>query len=265
MDLSHLKVLVTGGGGGGVGAGVCQALDNFGATLIINELTIEKAVEASKLYKKAIPVQADLRSAEEVEKMFSEIKEKAGNINGLVNNAGVGLAKPVHEVEESEFDRTYGVNIRGTWLVTKYFVKQLLDNKIKGNIVNISSIHGFASQPNYSIYASTKSAIEGFTKAMAYELGGYGIRSNAIGPGLVHAEQNYELFKAFTSDPEKYEEDFIENQQALNHLIQPIDCGNTVAFLLSELSRSITGQVIYVDAGKTIMLCNREFTTYKER
>ena len=259
MDLSHLKVLVTGGGGIGVGAGVCEALDNFGATLIINELTKKKAVKAARKYKNAIPIKADIRDGKAVEKMFKKIRKKVGLINGLVNNAGVGLSKEVQEIEEAEFDNVYGVNIRGAWLVTKYFVQQLLDNNTAGNIVNISSVHGFASQPKYSTYASTKSAIEGFTRAIAYELGKHNIRCNCIGPGMVHAEQNYDLIKTWAPDPHKWVQDFVDNQQVLHHFIEPVDCGNMAAFLLSDLSRSVTGQTIYVDAGKTIMLFNRDY------
>jgi len=259
MDLSHLKVLVTGGAGIGVGGGVCQALDEFGASIIVNDVNESKAIEAAKKYKNAIPIKADIGKEVEVEAMFQQIQSKVGVVNGLVNNAGVGLSKAVHLIEEEEFDNVYNVNIKGAWLVTKHFVKQLLANKQAGNIVNISSVHGFASQPNYSTYASTKSAIEGFTRATAYELGKYNIRCNAIGPGMVHAEQNYDLIKTWTSDPKKWVQDFVDNQQALHHFIKPIDCGYTAAFLLSHLSRSITGQVIYVDAGKTSMLFNREF------
>lgn len=259
MDLSHLKVLVTGGGGIGVGAGVCQALDNFGATLIINELTKKKAVKAAKKYKNAIPVKADISNEQEVEKMFKKIQKKVGVINGLVNNAGVGLSKEVHKIEVAEFDKVYGVNMKGAWLVTKYFTKQLLKHKVAGNIVNVSSVHGFASQPNYSTYASTKSAIEGFTRAIAYELGKYNIRCNCIGPGMVHAEQNYDIIKTWAADPHQWTQDFVDNQQVLHHFIEPVDCGNTAAFLLSDLSRSVTGQTVYVDAGKTIMLFNRDY------
>ena len=217
MDLSHLKVLVTGGGGVGVGAGVCQALDNFGATLIINELTFERAKEAARQYQKAFPIQADISKGDEVKSMFEQINKEVGIINGLVNNAGVGLSKAVHQITEEDFDRVYGVNIRGLWLVTKYFVKQLLDNQMSGNIVNISSVHAYSSQPNYSTYASTKSAVEGFTRAISYELGKYNIHCNAIGPGMVHAEQNYDLIKTWAPDPHQWVKDFVDNQQVLHH------------------------------------------------
>ncbi len=94
---------------------------------------------------------------------------------------------------------------------------------------------------------------------MAYELGKHDIRVNAIAPGLVHAEQNYDLIKTWADDPQKWEADFVQNQQAIPRLIQPVDCGNVAAFLLSDLSRSVTGQTIYVDAGTTIMIFGRDF------
>lgn len=255
--------MVTGGGGVGVGAGVCEALDQFGATLIINEKELEKAEQAAKKYRNAIAVQADISQETEVKKLFDEVLEKTGPINGLVNNAGVGLTKAVHEIEEWEFDRLYSVNVKGMWLVSKYFVRQLLKHGITGNIVNVSSVHGFASQPNYSTYASSKAAVEGFTRAIAFELGKHGIRCNAIGPGYVHADQNYDLIKNWADDPEQWARDFKDDQQVLNHFIEPVDCGNTAAFLLSDLSRSITGQTIYVDGGKTIMLFNRDYVEPK--
>ena len=220
---------------------------------------MKKATIAAKQYQHAYPVQADLRQPSEVEAMFATINKEVGVINGLVNNAGIGLSKPVHQIEPAEYDQVFGVNVRGTWLTAKYFVKQLLDNDLTGNIVNISSVHGLASQPNYSTYASTKAAIEGMTRALAYELGQYNIRCNAVGPGMVHAEQNLALIKNWAPDPEQWVNDFIQHQQVLHHFIEPIDCGYTIAFLLSEWSRSITGQTIYVDAGKTIMLFNQDY------
>ncbi|MEZ5042755.1 MAG: SDR family oxidoreductase [Saprospiraceae bacterium] len=259
MDLSHLKVLVTGAGGTGVGAGICQALDQFGATLIINDIDPDKAEKAAQGYTHAIAIPADISNREDLILLFDQIQAKVGPINGLVNNAGIGLSKNTHEVEGPEFDRLYQVDVRAVWEVSKHFIQQLLDHNLSGNIVNISSVHAFASQPKYAIYASAKAAVEGLTRGMAYEYGKYNIRCNAIGPGMVQSEQNYDIIKTWTDDPEQWEREFVADQQVLHHFIQPIDCGYTAAFLLSELSRSITGQTIYVDAGKTIMLFNKAF------
>jgi len=261
MNLSKSNILVTGAAGTGVGFGVCQALEEAGATIIINDLKKEKVEKAVTQFKNAIGIKADLTNVEEVEAMFEKIRTESGVIHGLVNNAGVGLTKAVHEITEEEYDNLYDVNMKAVWRVTKYFTKQLLDNETAGNIVNVSSVHAFASQPNYSTYASSKNAIEGFTRAIAYELGQYNIRCNAIAPGYVHAEQNLDLISQWSDDPKQWVEDFINKQQVLHRSIEPIDCGRTVAFLLSESSRSITGQTIYVDAGKTIMLFNKDYIT----
>jgi NAD(P)-dependent dehydrogenase (short-subunit alcohol dehydrogenase family) len=260
MNLSHLNVLVTGAGGTGVGHGICEALAGFGATLIINDIDAAKAEQAAAKYPKAIPIAADISKEEEIKRMFALIEEQVGFVNGLVNNAGVGLSREAHEVTAGEFDRLYNIDIRAVWLVSKYFVNQLLKKGEKGGIVNISSVHAFATHSKYAIYSSAKSAVEGLTRGMAYELGKHGIRVNAIGPGYVHSEQNFELISTWTDDPPQWVNDFIHHQQVSPEFIEPIDCGNTAAFLLSDLSRSITGQTIYVDRGTTIMLMNRDFT-----
>ena len=259
VDLSPMRVLITGGGGTGVGGGICQALAACGAKLIINDIDKEKAEEAAHRYPGAFPVVGDVSKGEEVNAMFSEVNKRHGIVNGLVNNAGVGLSKLAHEVEEPEFDRLYNIDIRGVWLVSRAFVRQLLPAGSNGAIVNISSVQAYGTQARYAIYCSAKSAVEGLTKGMAIELGRYGIRCNAIGPGYVEAEQNYELIRTWADDPDQWVADFVHNQQAIPSVIEPVDCGNTVAFLLSDLSRAITGQCIYVDKGTTIMLLNRDF------
>lgn len=263
MDLTDKKILVTGAGGVGVGGGVCQALVNFGATIILNEIDLEKAEAAVKKYPKAIPIAADIGDPEQVSDMFEHISKKIGVLDGLVNNAGVGLSTVAHEAREEEFDRLYDIDIKGVWRVSKAFVRQLLDAGRIGNIVNISSVNAHSTISPYAIYASAKSAVEGLTRGMAVELGPHNIRVNAIGPGLVHAEQNDELIRSWSDDPQKWVRDIVMGEQVLLHPIEPVDCGNAVAFLLSDLSRAITGQVIYVDKGTTSLLFNRFCTAPK--
>jgi len=257
MELKGKKILVTGGGGVGVGGGICQALVNFGATIVLNEINLEKAQEAAQKYPKAIPVAADIGDSEQVSVMFEHIAKEIGVLDGLVNNAGVGLSTVAHEASEEEFNRLYDIDIKGVWQVSKIFVRQLLDADHIGNIVNISSVNAHSTLSRYAIYASAKSAVEGLTRGMAVELGPHNIRVNAIGPGLVHAEQNYELIKTWSDDPQKWVRDIVMGEQVLLHPIEPVDCGNAVAFLLSDLSRAITGQTLYVDKGTTSLLFNR--------
>ncbi len=263
MNLTGKNILVTGGGGTGVGKGVCRILVERGATLILNELDLDDAKRAAKNYPGAIPVAADVSKGKEVTAMFRTIEQKAGTLHGLVNNAGIGLSKLAHKATEKEFNRLYDVDVKGIWQVSKAFVNRLIDSDQSGNIVNISSIHAHSTMARYAIYSSAKAAVEGLTRGMAVELGAHNIRVNAIAPGYVHAEQNYDLIKTWTDDPEKWEKDYIEEQQVLFRKIEPEDCGNVVVFLLSDLSKAVTGQTVYVDNGSTSLLYNYKFTEKK--
>lgn len=259
MNLTGKKVLVTGGGGTGVGKGVCNVLARCGATVLLNEREPEAAENAAKNYPGSIPVAADITNEQQVEAMFRKIEQKAGRLHGLVNNAGVGLSKLAHEVTADEFQRLYDTDIKGLWQVSRSFVNHLIEHNQPGSIVNISSVHAHSTMPRYAIYASAKSAVEGLTRGMAVELGPNNIRVNAVGPGYLHAEQNYDLIRTWTDNPDQWVNDYIKDQQVLLFQMKPDDCGNVVAFLLSDLSRAVTGQTIYVDNGTTSLLHNRFF------
>ncbi len=190
--------------------------------------------------------------------MFNQLKKDNLTLTGLVNNAGVGLNKPAHLASESEFDNLYSVDIRGLWLMSKFFVNQLISNNITGNIVNVSSVHSHSTTHGYALYASAKSAVDSLTRGMAVELGQHNIRINSLAPGYVHAEQNFDLISAWTDDPKAWVANHSENQQALQHCISNQDCGQVAAFLLSSMSCSVTGQTMYVDNGTTSMLYNND-------
>ncbi|HUF11284.1 MAG TPA: SDR family oxidoreductase [Rhodothermales bacterium] len=254
LTLDGKNILVTGGGGYGVGAGVCQAVAEAGGRLIINELDLDVAQSAADKYPGAIAIEGDVSKSEQVNRMFTTLVRQCGVLHGLVNNAGVGLNKPAHEATEEEFDRIYAIDVRGLWLVSKAFIKQLVGAKQVGHIVNIASVHAHSTNPGYAIYASAKSAVAGLTKGMALDLGKYKIRVNAVAPGYVHSEQGMGIIAQWADDAEAWIDNYRRNCQALPYLIDAVDCGYAVAFLLSDLSRSITGQTIYVDAGATSMV-----------
>jgi NAD(P)-dependent dehydrogenase (short-subunit alcohol dehydrogenase family) len=253
-SLKNRNILVTGGAGFGVGGGVCEAVVQAGGRLIINDLDGDAANAAVERFEGAIAIQGDIRDSAEVERIFNQIEAEVGVCHGLVNNAGVGLNRPAHEASEQEFDRIFGVNARGLWLVSRAFVAQLLEAEAVGHIVNVSSVHAIETNPGNAIYASTKAAVAGLTRGMALELGKHHIRVNAIAPGFVHSEQGLQIIRTWSDDPEKWVHDYRVNQQALPYFIDAVDCGNAAVFLLSDLSRSITGQTIYVDAGSTSMI-----------
>jgi len=260
IDLTGKNILVTGGAGDGLGHGICEAVDQSGGRVIVNDLTPEMAREAAHKYNNAIAIEGDISKSDDISRMFDRIKEECGMIHGVVNNAGIGLGKNAIDASESEVDRLYEVDVKGIWMVCRAFVKQLLAAGEDGNIVNISSIQSIATMHRMAIYAGLKSAVNGMTRGLAVELGQYNIRCNAIAPGLVYSEQTINMIGKWTPDPEKWIEDHKTDQQCLNFFTTARDCGNVAVFLLSDLSRSITGQTICVDNGTTSMLYNNEYT-----
>lgn len=260
IDLSGKAILITGGAGNGIASGLCEAVSKSGARLIINDKNKEALERSKSKFGDALIINADLCQEQEVKEMFDQISREKIVLGGLINNAGIGLSKVAHDVEESEYSRLFEVDVAAVWRVSKYFVNHCLAKNATGNIVNIASVHTRATQSRYALYCSAKNAVVGLTRGLACELGPLGFRVNAIGPGYVHADQNIDLIKSWTDDPLKWVEDFISDQQTLSYEVKAIDIGNTAAFLLSDLSRSITGQNIFVDAGVTSLLLNRSFT-----
>lgn len=259
IDLSNKNFLVTGGAGFGVGSGICKAIDNAGGTLIINDLSEENINKATNQYKNAIGIIADISDREQVTQLFSEIGSKLGLLHGVINNAGIGHRKPAHLTDFEDFDKIFNTNFKGAWMVSKAFALDCIKNNIKGNIVNVSSVHSFKSTNKYSLYSSAKGALNNLTRGMSIELGKYGIRCNAIAPGFVDSEYNEQAVKEWSDDPKKWMKAQIEDYQSVPKAISSLDCGNLVVYLLSEYSNSITGQIIKVDSGFTNLLYSNSF------
>ena len=268
MNMSGLltgrNILVTGAGGDGVGAGICEVAHREGARLFINDLDPKKAHAAARAISGATAMPGDISQTAEVERMFAEMAKAGVIIDGLVNNAGVGLSKKTHLASDADFDRLYGVDVRGMFFVTRAFLRQLLPAKRPGSIVNISSIHAKMTIAQYTLYAGAKAAVEGLTRGWAVELGPNQIRCNAIAPGYIHAEQNLTLIKNWAENPRAWVDEHTADQQVLPIEITPADCGNAVVFLLSDSSRCITGQTICVDCGVTIRMFPKSFVPLKD-
>jgi len=124
IDLKGKNILVTGGAGDGLGQGICEAVDEAGGRVIVNDLTLEMAKEAAEKYNNALAVEGDISKVEDVNRMFDEMKSACGTIHGVVNNAGIGLGKNAIDAEETEVDRLYEVDVKGIWMVSRAFVKQ---------------------------------------------------------------------------------------------------------------------------------------------
>jgi len=259
--LAGRRVLVTGAAGEGIGRGTCEAILEAGGSVVVHGRTRESAFAAADALDGAVAVWGDVGVGTQIDAFVEAAFAAFGGLDGLVNNAGVGLNREMLDASEDDYERLFGVDVKGTWLVTRAVGRRWRDGPGTDRaIVNVSSVNAFATFDGYGLYAAGKAAVNGLTRGMAVELGTMGIRCNAVAPGYVESEQGAVLLRSFVDDPETWVTDHIVDQQAIAEPLTRLGCGRLIAYLLSGAARGITGQVIAVDNGLTSLLYNRRFT-----
>ena len=175
-----------------------------------------------------------------------------GGADALVNNAGVITLSPFLELPDHEWDFIMNVNAKGVFLCTKLFAKDMIRRKVAGTIVNISSAASKVPFPNQVHYNASKAAVNAITKASARELAPYNIRVNAICPGAVDAKMLKDVANYAAKNMNVSPSDIINSilsTVSTKRLVKPEEIGQLVAFLLSDSSASISGQLINIDGG----------------
>jgi 3-oxoacyl-[acyl-carrier protein] reductase len=188
----------------------------------------------------AMAVKADVSSIEQVKNMVDSVNNQFGEINVLVNNAGIAKQQLFTDITSQDWDRMYDVNVKGMFLCCKSVLPAMIRNK-SGKIINISSIWGITGASCEVLYSSTKAAVIGLTKALAKELGPSNIQVNCVAPGVIDTDMNGELDQAVIDD--------LKEQTPLGIIGRGIDVAQTILFLASENSSFITGQVISPNGG----------------
>ena len=233
------KVVLITGGTRGIGRATAIAFKNAGAEVFItgrNEETV-------KLVSKELGVNGlkmDVSLREEVEKGVEEIVSKAGKIDVLVNNAGITRDVLFARMKDEDWDAVINTNLNGVYNTTKAVVKHMLKAR-QGVIINISSVVGFTGNIGQVNYSASKSALVGFTKSLAKELGGRNIRVVCIAPGYITTDMTEKI-------PEKIKEEILKSIP-LKREGSPEEVANVCLFVASPLASYITGTVIHVNGG----------------
>ncbi|QTA89499.1 SDR family NAD(P)-dependent oxidoreductase [Desulfonema magnum] len=244
------KNAIVSGGSQGIGTATSVEFAREGANVCI--LYRKHADEAKRLVKeiqemgrKAIAVQCDIASFADAERVVKTTVEEFGGVDILVNNAGMNWDGVCWKMTEEQWDRVIEVNLKGYFNFVRQVAPIFKDQKY-GKIINVTSINGLRGKFGQSNYSASKAGIVGYTKALAKELGGFGVNVNAVAPGLIETTMLRE------SDARDKIVDMAMNEIVLKRVGEAEDVANVITFLASDKSRHVTGEVIKVDGGQYI-------------
>jgi NAD(P)-dependent dehydrogenase (short-subunit alcohol dehydrogenase family) len=247
MRLKDKVALVTGAGSGN-GAAIAMGFAKEGAKVVFADLNHEKAhLNAEAINKSggtALALQLDVTDTHSINSYINTIRQKLGDINILVNNAGVITRTPFLTVTELEWDNVMAVNAKGVFFCSQAVAQHMVEKQQGGVIINISSISAFVATPNTSHYGASKGAVSMLTKHMALDLGPHQIRVNAIAPGTIRTAMTEQRL----SDPQQLQASLqrilIEDRVGV-----PEDLVGAAIYLASDESRWVTGTTINIDGG----------------
>lgn len=247
VNLSGKVALVT-GAGRGIGKAIARALVAAGATVAVNDIDQVGALgTAAELGAAARPYPADVSDAEAVQRLIERVAAELGGLHILVNNAGIEPKAPILELSLEDWRRTLEVNLSAAFYTSR-IAGRLMRAAGGGVIVNIASIAGHnIPLPNRAAYVASKAGLIGFTKECAREFAAYGIRVNAVCPGVIETEMTAES-RRNPAQVQKWLADIPQGR-----LGQPEDVTGLVLFLCSDAAAYLTGQAINVDGGKVML------------
>ena len=237
-ELKGKVVLVT-GGTRGIGRAIAERFKDVGAVVYITG-TNEERTKAVAEEIGVNGVKMNVTDREEVKRVVSEILEKEGQIDILINNAGITKDTLFIRMKDEDWDSVIDTNLNGVYNVTRAVVPAMV-KKRSGNVINISSVVGFTGNVGQVNYSATKSALIGFTKSLAKELGGRGIRVNCIAPGYITTDMTEKI-------PAKIKEELLKSIP-LKREGEPREIADVCLFLASSMASYITGTVIHVNGG----------------
>jgi len=247
------KVALVTGGGTGIGAGVSEAFAQEGVAVAVNWVVGKEDVQkfAAGLGRTygtdCRAFYADISRPDDLDAMMKEIVSVYGHLDILVNNAGVWPTENILDMPDGNWEKVIDINLNGTFMLSKRVACHMVENGIRGSIINLSSKSGFLyNTAGHAHYATAKAGVNMMTKALQRELAPHGIRVNGIAPGMVRTPLNEDKW----NDPELKKS--YETRIPSGRFAQPVEIGYTAAFLASEKSFNIMGTVLDVTGGMMI-------------
>ena len=261
--LNGKNVLVT-GGSSGIGQAIAVRFAEYGANVAINYLrdpgeaagTEEQVHDCVRRVRqhgvRDVLVRGDVSREDDAVRMVGEAADQLGGLDVLVNNAGIQISRPSHELSSADFDKVLAVNLRGAFLCAREAIRRFLAAGTAGVVINVSSVHQRIPKPSYLGYSVSKGGMQNLTTTLALEYAASGIRVNAIGPGATITPIN----RAWVDDP-------VKKAQVEEHIPVPRagtadEMAGVACFLASDDAAYITGQTLYVDGGLTLYPSFRE-------
>jgi 3-oxoacyl-[acyl-carrier protein] reductase len=235
------RVAVVTGGGAGIGRGIAAGLKAFGARVAIWERNPETCAAAAAEIG-ALGITVDVRDSAAVDAALAQTSAELGTVTILVNNAGGVFWSGILDTSENGWDALYKANLRHVYLCTQRVARILVEQKLPGSIISVTSIEGVRAAPGYATYAAAKAGVINYTKTAALELAPHGIRVNALAPDITWTEGLEQIAPPGSKD----RIGFTVPMARAGHVDE---MAGAAVFLASEMSSYITGQTIHVDGG----------------
>lgn len=244
------KVALVTGSSRGIGAAIAAAMAQEGAKVILCSRKIEGLEAVAEQIRAAgghaLPIACHVGKSEQIEALFERALGEYGRIDVLVNNAATNpYFGPMMNVEEAAWDKTFEVNVKGYFAMSKAVAQHLMGRDAPGSIVNVTSVLGDMAAPLQGVYGMTKAAVISMTRTLSTELGPAGIRVNAIAPGLIKTR----FSRGLTENTEI--RDMVLDRMSIKRLGEPEDIAGAAVFLGGDESSYVTGHVLTIDGGWT--------------
>lgn len=232
------------GGAQGIGYASAEALKEDGFDVILADIKEDGVKAAGEKLGALATITCDMGDVAQVEAMFAQIAKDHGPLSALVNNAGVAMPGDFLSYDLETWDRVIDINLRGVFLATQMAARVMVDHKIEGAIVNMSSINAQVAIPAIPAYCASKGGVMQLTKVASLALAKHNIRVNAVGPGSIDTE----MMAGVNANPDAFKTAM--SRTPLGRPGTAREIGDVVAFLCSKKASYITGETIYVDGGR---------------